>query len=335
MRLLAASALALAVSPALCTQQPAILPWGANSFRIQYSPPGLPIVNSTYSPFLAAPLSSTPTSCTATSFTNGNLRIDVDAATGFFAATRVSDGLVVQRMTNLTFGPPAARGRFPSSLLEFQGHAQGETLVGMGEQGTRPRVALEQPFERVFIDTEYYRLNQGRQALLPLYFSSAGYGLMLAQPGYGWLRVDAAPNMSAYSAESSATIDLWVTTTPGTPEFSADAPHPLLALLAQYGDAVGYAPPMPFFASGFLASKDRYHNQSQLLAVAHGYVDRGIPMCVALGEGGVRGVSFGLALPFHSTTSRIFMLSPHTQRHAHSLPRHTTTPRQPAAPLSL
>ena len=244
---------------------------------------------STYTPFLAAPLSSTPTSCTATSFTNGNLRIDVDAATGFFAATRVSDGLVVQRMTNLTFGPPAARGRFPSSLLEFQGHAQGETLVGMGEQGTRPRVALEQPFERVFIDTEYYRLNQGRQALLPLYFSSAGYGLMLAQPGYGWLRVDAAPNMSAYSAESSATIDLWVTTTPGTPEFSADAPHPLLALLAQYGDAVGYAPPMPFFASGFLASKDRYHNQSQLLAVAHGYVDRGIPMCVALGEGGVAG----------------------------------------------
>jgi hypothetical protein len=153
----------------------------------------------------------------------------------------------------------------------------------MGEQGTRPRVALEQPFERVFIDTEYYRLNQGRQALLPLYFSSAGYGLMLAQPGYGWLRVDAAPNTSAYSAESSATIDLWVTTTPGTPEFSADAPHPLLALLAQYGDAVGYAPPMPFFASGFLASKDRYHNQSQFLAVAHGYVDRGIPMCVAGG----------------------------------------------------
>ena len=37
-------------------------------------------------------------------------------------------------------------------------------------------------------------------------------------------------------------------------------------------------PPMPFFASGFIASKDRYHNQSQFLSVAHGYVDRGIPL---------------------------------------------------------
>ncbi len=49
--------LALLLPSALCLQalqqpqQPTILPWGANSFRIQYSPPGLPVVNSSYSPF--------------------------------------------------------------------------------------------------------------------------------------------------------------------------------------------------------------------------------------------------------------------------------------------
>jgi alpha-glucosidase (family GH31 glycosyl hydrolase) len=276
--------LALLLPSALCLQaqqqpqQPTILPWGANSFRIQYSPPGLPVVNSSYSPFLPAPLSSSPSSSSATTFTNGNLRVEVDPATGFFSATRISDGFLVQRMTNLSFGPPPARGRFPSSQLEFLGHAQGETLLGMGEQGTRPRIALEQPFERSYIDTEYYAFNQGRQAFMPLYFSSAGYGLMLAQPGYGWLRVDEAPSTSVFNASSSATIDLWITTTPGTPVFSASEPHPLLALLSQYADAVGYAPPMPFFASGFIASKDRYRNQSQFLSVAHGYADRGIPL---------------------------------------------------------
>jgi alpha-glucosidase (family GH31 glycosyl hydrolase) len=269
--------LALAGARAAQPQQPTIFPFGANSFRVQYSPPGLPIVNSSYSPFLDAPLSSSPYAATTTSFTNGNLRVEVDAGTGFITATRVSDGFVVAKMTNLTFGP-TLQGRYPTSEVNFLGHAEGETLVGMGEQGLTGRVTLEQPFNRNYIDAEYYGYNSGRQAFMPMYFSSAGYGLVLAQPGYGWLRVDVAPYESAYNATSSATIDMWVTTTPETPVYAADTPHPFTHLLRQYADAVGYAPPMPFFASGFIASKDRYRNQTQFLAVAHGYVDRGIPI---------------------------------------------------------
>jgi alpha-D-xyloside xylohydrolase len=257
---------------------PTVTPFGANSFRIQYSPPGLPIVNSSYSPFLAAPLSSSPFTSSATSFTHGNLRLDVDPATGFFTATRISDGFLVQRVTSLVFGPAVARGRYPSSQLEVQGHAQGESLVGMGEQGLSGRVTLEQPFERSYQDTEFYPSNQGRQAFMPLYFSSAGYGVMMAQPGYGWLRVDASPSVSVFNASSQATLDMWITTTPSTPVYAQGTPHPLLALLSQYADAVGYAPPMPFFTTGFIASKDRYHNQSQFLDVAHGYISRNIPL---------------------------------------------------------
>ena len=108
--------------------------------------------------------------------------------------------------------------------------------------------------------------------------SSAGYGMMITYPGYGWLRVDVAPYQSAYNASSIETLDIWLTTTPGNPVYSAGTPHPFLSLLSQYADAVGYAPPMPAFASGFIASKDRYRNQSQFLSVAHGYIDRGIPL---------------------------------------------------------
>ena len=90
--------------------------------------------------------------------------------------------------------------------------------------------------------------------------------------------MDVAPYTSVLNASSAATVELWLTTTPGTPVLSAAAPHPVLAMLTQYADAVGHAPRMPAFAAGFIASKDRYRNQTQFLEVAHGYVDRGIPL---------------------------------------------------------
>jgi alpha-D-xyloside xylohydrolase len=73
-------------------------------------------------------------------------------------------------------------------------------------------------------------------------------------------------------------VDLWITTTPGDAVYSAAAPHPFLSLLRQYADAVGHAPPMPAFASGFIHCKDRYNKQSQLLDVARGYINRSIPI---------------------------------------------------------
>ena len=276
------SAVALAgaaVAAAAPFPLPVLTPFGANSIRVQWAPPGLPLVNSSYSPFLDEPVSSSRVvTRSSTSLTAGNLAIAVDAATGFITATRVSDGAVLLTQTNLSWGPPVARGRFPSAEVAFAGRASDETLVGMGEQGLSDHVALERPFERSFVDTEYYGYNSGRQAFMPVYFSSRGYGLVVAQQGYGFLRVDVAPYFSAFNASSTATVDMWITTTPDDAVFDAAHPHPFLALLEQYADAVGHAPPMPAFAAGFIACKDRYRNQSQLLDVAHGYIDRGIPI---------------------------------------------------------
>lgn len=258
---------------------PVLSAFAANSIRVQWAPPGLPLVNSSYSPFLAQPASSSgAVSRTAAALTAGNLRVAVDAATGWITATRVSDGALLLAQTGLRWGPPVGRGRFPSAEVAFAGRAADETLVGMGEQGLSGRATLERPFARTFVDTEYYAYNSGRQAFMPVYFSSKGYGVVIAQQGYGFLRVDVAPNDSAYNASSTATVDMWITTTPGDAVYDAAHPHPFLALLEQYADAVGHAPLMPAFAAGFIASKDRYRNQSQLLDVAHGYVDRGIPI---------------------------------------------------------
>jgi alpha-glucosidase (family GH31 glycosyl hydrolase) len=49
---------------------------------------------------------------------------------------------------------------------------------------------------------------------------------------------------------------------------------------------------MPFDATGFIQCKNRYRNQTQLLDVAHGYVDRNLPISIividwsAWGRGG-------------------------------------------------
>ena len=165
--------------------QPTILPWGANSFRVQWAPPGLPVVNSSYSPFLDAPVvSESLFSVLGGSFTNGNLAVAVDAATGLITATRISDGFVFFKQVAMDWAAPVARGRFPSAQISFAGHGVGESLVGGGEQGLTGHVVLEQPFERNYIDAEYYGYNSGRQAFLPLFFSAThGWGLMHATPG--------------------------------------------------------------------------------------------------------------------------------------------------------
>jgi alpha-glucosidase (family GH31 glycosyl hydrolase) len=268
---------------------PVVTPFAANSFRIQWAPPGYPVADSPYTPFLPAPLSRSDASTAArtpgggATYTHGNLAVAVDAGTGFVTATRVSDGAVVFEQTALAFAPAVAPGLPPSAQLEWAGPASpAEAFVGMGEQGLTGRATLQLPFFRDFQETEFYPNNTGRQAFMPLFFSTAGYGAMLSAPSYGWLRLAAAGGAggSAYNSSCLRTLELWLTVTPGDPVLAPGAPHPLLALLAQHADAVGYGTPQPGFAAGFIVSKDRYRNQSQVMDVARGYVARGIPVSV-------------------------------------------------------
>ena len=69
--------------------------------------------------------------------------------------------------------------------------------------------------------------------------------------------------------------DFWITTTSAS---AAPGSSPYAGLLHHMVDAVGHAPQMPYYATGFVQCKDRYRNQSQLLAVANGYASAGYAM---------------------------------------------------------
>ena len=159
----------------------------------------------------------------------------VDSSTGLFVATRLSDGKTIYVQRNLSYAPAMLPGIPPSAQIALDGPAQTETLVGMGEQGLTGRVTLQFPFNRVFQDTEYYPYNQGRQAFFPLYFSSAGYGALFSLPSYGWLNLDHGASNFVVNSSSVRVLDVWITCSPDTPVYAADAPHPFLALFKQVG----------------------------------------------------------------------------------------------------
>ena len=215
-------------------------PWGANSFRLRWVSPGFSLDDELpFTPFLDAPLSdsefSVDVSPAQTDYTNGNLRVTVDSSTGYFVATRLSDGKTIYTQRNLSYAPAMLPGIPPSAQITLDGPAPAETLVGMGEQGLTGRVTLQFPFNRVFQDTEYYPYNQGRQAFFPLYFSSAGYGALFSLPSYGWLNLDHGASNFVVNSSSVRVLDVWITCTPDTPVYEAGSPHPFLALLKQVG----------------------------------------------------------------------------------------------------
>jgi hypothetical protein len=195
-------------------QYPQVEAWGPNSFRVRWPSPGHALAESEYTPFVPPQHAQTEVQPAVTRevthrTTNGNLCIDVDLSTGFITATRVSDAAVLLRQTSLSFAPALVPGLPPSAEVRFAGHGADEVFVGGGEQGLSNRVVLESPFVRDYADTEYYGYNMGRQAFLPLFFSTRGYGFLTANPGYGMINIDQAPKETVLNASSVQVVDIW------------------------------------------------------------------------------------------------------------------------------
>ena len=92
--------------------------------------------------------------------------------------------------------------------------------------------------------------------------SSVGYGFLWNLPSYGNLSI--TPENITWFSAASQNIDFWVTTTPPA---ATSTVSPYATLLRQFVDVVGHAPPMPFYSTGFIQSKNRYRTQAQLLEV--------------------------------------------------------------------
>jgi len=258
-------------------------PWGLNSMRIRIACPNNNIQNPPLMGLLPTPpdrgnwQEQVYKSDDNLTITNGNIQIITDPTTGYITVVRISDSMVLFRQTNLVFGaaPAGTKLNACSGSISFAGVNSTERIYGFGEQQDG-QVAKTLPFFRSIESSEYYPYNHGSQALVGWYMSTAGYGFLWNLPGYGYYSV--ANDVSTFFANATNNLDFFITTIPDSFNPSTSQQSILAPLLQQYADAVGHGIPLPYFATGFVHSKDRYFNQSQFLAVARGYTQRKIPI---------------------------------------------------------
>lgn len=105
------------------------------------------------------------------------------------------------------------------------------------------------------------------QASVPFMVSSLGYGLLWHNPAIG--EATFGKNVTRWQAQVTDQMDYWIT--------AGDSPA---QIMRQYGRAVGSAPPMPTFATGFWQCKLRYRTQQEVLEVAREYRRRQLPLSV-------------------------------------------------------
>jgi len=251
--------------------------WGDNSIRIRVAPKGQPIVEPPIGALLPeAPLGSNGAVLSGHGMTHGNLRIDVDPVTGLVMATRLSDGVVLLNQTGLVFAPCQIAQASPGSVeatVTFAGLDEGELVAGLGEHGRggQERKVRRSEWKHTFADSLYYGKSQGGDVSIPMYTSSKGYGFVWNSPALG--SVDIGASQVQWSSLATKNVDLWISAPPAGAEAL-----PYRPLLRQYADAVGHAIPMPSYTTGFIQCKDRYRNQTQVLDVARGYKQRGLPI---------------------------------------------------------
>ena len=246
-----------------------LLPRGNDGIRLRVAPPGMSIVDPAVQALLPlaanGSVDGTHAEAPHTAITQGNLLAIVDDA-GLVTFTRVSDGKLLLNLTAIAFGPAAngtAAGAV-SAVATFSGLAPGEKVYGLGEHAGRG-VGMTN-FSSSWAD------NNNGELTIGWLVSSVGYGLLHNYAGYGNVSISASAQ--TWAVHAAFNVDIWITTHP------ADSVAPMASILGAYADAVGHAPPMPYAASGFWQSKNRYRNQTQLLDVVAGHIERALPLSV-------------------------------------------------------
>ena len=158
--------------------------------------------------------------------------------------------------------------------VTFDGHVD-ERVYGLGEHKTG--TVNQMPYFKLFQTSQWYPVSHGGDVSIPLYTSSIGYAFVWNSPSYGF--VNLTTDALTWYSNATMNVDFWIATTPAPASTaSSTRTSPFAALLSSAMGVLGHAPAMPWYATGFIQCKDRYRNQSQLLDVARGYVDRGLPI---------------------------------------------------------
>ena len=236
--------------------------------------------------------------------TSGNLQASV-GADGLLRFTRLSDKkLLLAESAPRTLTPTVTQPPVPGFLalnMSFAAVA-GERVYGLGQHKTGQ---LDNVGEKFHLQP------QNTEILIPVLHSSLGYSFLMNLPSFGTVEIgkpaaapppcptapqrcpehehamycpsDRDPHQCSATGETRWNLDavlqadLWVATTAAEDESS-----PWAQLQASYANATGHAPVYPEWSSGFWQCKNRYHNQSQIMDVARGYISRGYPISLII-----------------------------------------------------
>jgi alpha-D-xyloside xylohydrolase len=251
----------------------------ANALRVRAVPTGGKFRDDLISALLPTPSDGVASQyCTflnlatgPTDVTNGNIKATM-GADGKLTFTRVSDSKVLlveksaRKLVPTTTTPPLPG--FFSLDLSFEA-VDGEQIYGLGQHKTGK---LDNK------GVKGLQLNpRNTELLIPIAHSSEGYAFLFNLPSFG--RVEYNETDSYWHADAVVQADFWVATTADGPTY---AQSPWAQLQRSYADATGHAPVYPDWTSGFWQCRNRYHNQSQIMDVAQGYIDRQYPISLII-----------------------------------------------------
>jgi alpha-D-xyloside xylohydrolase len=277
-----------------------IEPWGTNALRVRIALDGLSVRDDLPGALIrpgsdnkgwpvSAATGGRGRTVTHDTVQNGNIVASVSAQ-GLVTIKRVDDGTVLLSETGRGPAPSAtyhhgnASFAVPAVFEAFVPADHREQLFGFGEHQRSDISLLNQSFSMEAC-LEYKRSHGGAVCIpfvLGAWAQRVQYGFLWNVPAYGGANFSysaAGQPMSArrttWVAQATTQLDYFVVT-PGT----SVAVDGAAQIMHAFADAVGHAPPLPPFASGYWHSKNRYESSDQLLDVARGFVQRGINVSV-------------------------------------------------------
>jgi alpha-D-xyloside xylohydrolase len=241
-------------------------PWGIDSVRVRAARQRIVDIDNALVDRPAPTEVVVTRSSAGSALVNGNLRVDL-SATGELRFGRTTNGAELLREMPAHFAWPGPRLFLPvgsdSCRLEQRFCAyRDEKIFGLGQH---LHGRLDQ--KGMVLDL----LQRNAEVTIPFAVSSRGYGLLWNSPAVG--RVELGENGTRWVSDAGRQIDYWITTGDGPAD-----------IMARYADATGHAPAMPLWATGLWQSKLRYGTQSELLDIARGYRDRGLPLAVIVAD---------------------------------------------------
>jgi alpha-D-xyloside xylohydrolase len=241
-------------------------PWGIDSVRVRVARGAIVEIDNALVDRPAPIEVAVTRGRAASSLINGRLRVDL-SATGNLRFSRTADGVELLAEMPAHFAWPGPRLFSPagedSCRLEQRFRAYpDEKIFGLGQH-------LHGQLDQKGMVLDLVQRNA--DVTIPFVVSSRGYGFLWNSPAIG--RVEFAENGTRWVSDAARQMDYWITT--------GDSPADILA---HYADATGHSPTMPSWGTGLWQSKLRYKTQSELLTVARGYRDRGIPLAVIVAD---------------------------------------------------